>query len=166
MANHFVMCARNIEDGIMFRMILISIALLFGVGCASIGSVPTSIEGARFDNSVNGKVGWSRYQASELFSKINKSEALDAARFGLNQSRFVIKRYDPDTGYVIGEHGITMYDWNVICGVYVKETENGCYVKVIAQGSYDYGFAGDATGSDWPQDILRYMHQYLKSKKD
>jgi hypothetical protein len=160
------MCARTVEDGIMFRIILISIALIFGVGCASIGSVPTSIEGVRFDDSINGNVGWSRYQGSELFSNINKNEALDAARFGLNKSGFVIKRDDPNTGYVIGEHGITMYDWNVICGVYVKETENGCYVKVIAQGSYDYGFAGDATGSDWPQDILRSMRQYLTSRKE
>jgi hypothetical protein len=147
----------------MFRVSSILMMLLFWLGCASIGSVPASIEAAKIDDPVNGKVGWSRYQGADLFSQINKKTALDAARAGLNHSAFVIKRDDPEAGYVIGEHGMTMYDWNVICGVYIKETPAGCKVKVIAQGSYDYGFAGDATGSDWVQDILRYMRQYLSS---
>jgi len=115
------------------------------------------------DDNLGGKVGWSRYQASDFFPGVDKPQTVRAARYGLNEAGFVVKKENSVEGYVMGEHGLTPYDWNIVCGVYVAEKSNGCKVKVIAQGSRDIGFSGDATGSDWPQDVLRGMKYYLGS---
>jgi S1-C subfamily serine protease len=145
----------------MFRTIVLLVCILTLTGCASLNSLPSSVHEANMDNTVGGKVGWSRYQASDFFSGVDKDTTLRAARHSLNAVGFIVKKDDPQGGYVMGEHGLTMYDWNVVCGVYIMESNDGCKAKVIAQGSRDIGFAGDATASDWPLDVLRAMRQYF-----
>ena len=71
---------------------------------------------------------------------------------------------DKLNGVVFGEHGITLHDWNVIAGIYFKETQDGIIVAVIAEGSKDTGFSGDATGDAWTGKILNAMRDYLSSK--
>lgn len=46
--------------------------------------------------------------------------AYRAARIGLQEDGFKIRRANRSEGYVIGEHGMTIVDWNVVvCGVYL-----------------------------------------------
>ena len=106
-------------------MVLLAMAC---TGCVSINSLPSSVHEADIDNTVGGKTGWSRYEASDFFPGVDKRTALGAARRGLNGAGFTVKKDNPKDGYIIGEHGITMYDWNVVSGVYVQEAEDGCCV--------------------------------------
>lgn len=149
------------KEYLMQRFVFLIITLLLATGCASTGSLPQTVHEAGMDDSIGGKVGWSRHQTSEFFPGVDMPTAISAAREGLNLAGFIIKRDDPKQGVVIGEHGMTMYDWNIVCGVYIVEQPNGCKAKIIAQGSKDVGFSGDATGSDWPQDVLRGMRRYI-----
>ena len=64
-------------------------------------------------------------------------------------------------GYVVGEHGMTMHDWNIIAGVYFKKYDNDVKVKVIVEGSKDIGFSGDVTSDGWTGKILKGMREYL-----
>jgi len=62
---------------------------------------------------------------------------------------------------VIGEHGMTAHDWNVIGGVYFKERHQDTQVKVIIEGSKDIGFSGDVTSEGWTGKILKGLRDYL-----
>ncbi|MFH0793712.1 MAG: hypothetical protein V2A74_06735 [bacterium] len=146
------------------RYIAVLIPTIFLVGCASLSSLPRSTSEVDFDTANEGKIGWSRYQRSFFFPGIDKTTALEAARVSLTKLEFAIKKENLEDGFVLGEHGMTLYDWNVVAGVYIKETKEGCHAKVIAQGSYDVGFAGDATATDWPRDILWSMRDYISRK--
>jgi hypothetical protein len=130
-------------------------------GCASINSLPQSAADIDFDQAKEGRTGWSKYEEVFLLRDIDKRRAYLAAKAGLSDAGFTIKRADYDKGFALGEHGITPYDWNIVAGVYIKQAENGCYVKVLVQGSRDIGFWGDMTGSSWPQDIFKGMRNYI-----
>ena len=58
---------------------------------------------------------------------------------------------------MLGEHGITAYDWNIVAGVYIKSDVDGSTAKAIVEGSKDVGFWGDMTASSWAQDIFKGM---------
>ncbi len=62
----------------------------------------------------------------------------------------------------MGEHGITLHDWNVIAGIYLKGEDKTVRVLVIAEGSKDFGFSGDVTGDGWTGKIIDGIRQYLR----
>ena len=62
---------------------------------------------------------------------------------------------------MLGEHGITAYDWNIVAGVYIQPEAEGCSAKLIVEGSKDIGFKGDATAANWTQIIFQGMKQYF-----
>lgn len=84
-----------------------------------------------------------------------------AAKAGLADAGFTIKRASFDKGMVIGEHGMTEYDWNIVAGVYLQEATDGPNAKVLVEGSKDIGLWGDMTASSWTQDILKGMRHYI-----
>lgn len=130
-------------------------------GCASLNSVPQNAKDVDFHNKEEGRTGWSEYKDSVFFKNVDKQTAYLAAKSGLADAGFTIKKATYDKLTVIGEHGITLYDWNVIAGAYIKETPNGSYIKVIVEGSKDVGFWGDMTASSWTQDILKGARNYI-----
>jgi S1-C subfamily serine protease len=140
--------------------ILICLAALAG-GCVSPNVLPASAAAADFENSVEGKTGWSKYQELARFEGIGADRIFDAAKAGLGQARFSLLTASRELGVVKGEHGMTMHDWNVVAAVYFRERESGCDVKVIVEGSKDYGFSGDATGDAWTSRILGNMRAML-----
>ncbi len=145
---------------------LFSIALALALsGCASVGMLPPSAAEAGFDSGVEGKTGWSKYQESARFERIDRTAAFNAAKVGLGSANFSLVSANLDKGFVMGEHGMTLHDWNVIAGVYFREREGGVDVKVIVEGSKDFGFSGDATGGGWTGMILNGMRSALGSTK-
>ena len=129
-------------------------------GCATVAMMPGSVGEVNFA-AAEGKTGWSQYREVREFSGVSVGDVYDAAKVGLGDAGFALRSADKSKGVVIGEHGITWHDWNVIAGVYFKETPGGVSVAVIAEGSKDTGFSGDVTGDAWTGKILNAMEDYL-----
>ena len=139
------------------------ICALYLAGCASISSLPQSASQANF-NDAEGKTGWSKYEDVLFLEGVDEKTAYLAAKAGLADAGFTIKKADHEKGAVFGEHGITMYDWNIVAGVYVKGQKDGTAVKAIVQGSKDTGFWGDHTASSWTQDIFKGVRNYIATE--
>lgn len=148
----------------MARLITVMMILGGGFltgGCASINSLPQSAAEVDFDASQEGRTGWSRYEETMLFRGADARTVYLAAKAGLADAGFTIKRANFEQGMAIGEHGMTSYDWNIVAGVYIRESAEGTDAKVLVEGSKDVGFWGDMTASSWAQDILKGMRQYI-----
>ena len=130
-------------------------------GCASISMLPKSAADVDFDAGVEGKTGWAQYQETARFESVGKDQVFNACKAGLAAANFSLVSANRDLGVVMGEHGMTMHDWNVIAGIYFRERSAGYDVKVIVEGSKDIGFSGDATGSGWTGRILNGMRTML-----
>lgn len=149
------------EHEMKFRLIyIVLLAILSLSGCATVGMVPQDVKEIDFD-AAEGKTGWSQYQHVETFHGYNVDQIYDAAKVGLGNAGFSLRKADKSKGVVIGEHGMTAHDWNVIAAVYFKEEENSTKVKVIAEGSKDIGLSGDVTSDGWTGKILKGLRQYL-----
>lgn len=149
----------------MINKIIISMGLIVVValnGCTSINSLPQSATEAKFDPSKEGRTGWSKYEEVFFFKGVDKRTAYLAAKSGLADAGFTIKRASYEKLFALGEHGITPYDWNIVAGVYIRPEEpKGSWVKILVEGSKDVGFWGDMTASSWTQDIFKGMRNYI-----
>lgn len=136
---------------------------LLGVisGCTSINSMPQTASQVNFAPKSEGRTGWSKYEEVMFFRGVDKRTAYLAGKAGLADAGFTIKRASYEGGTIIGEHGMTAYDWNVVAGVYIRSEEDGSSAKVLVQGSKDIGLWGDMTDSSWTQDILKGMRNYI-----
>lgn len=142
------------------RLLLVSLAGLFCASCATVSMVPSDVKDIQFDGP-EGKTGWSEYHHVETFNGYSPDQIYQAAKVGLGDAGFSLRTAELSKGVVIGEHGITMHDWNVIAAVYFKQFDSDTKVKVIVEGSKDIGFSGDVTSDGWSGKILKGMRQYL-----
>lgn len=143
------------------KVALLAIGLASLSGCASVSALPKDASAIDFSSQAFGQTGWAQHQDSLFVRGIDRQTAFLAAKDGLSVASFTLKEGDPARGFVKGERGMTLYDWNVVAGVYFAPVNDGFAFKVIAEGSKDVGFWGDATGSSWPQDILRGIQNYI-----
>lgn len=143
------------------RQILLALMFVLTAGCASIKSLPQSADEVDFDSTIEGKTGWSEYQGIISVAKVDERTAYEAAKAGLRNAGFTIVRGDFENLTVMGQHGMTAYDWNVVAGVYIKTGESKTQFKSVVEGSKDIGFSGDATGADWVGRILGGVRNYL-----
>ena len=148
------------------KFLLVLGALLLS-GCVSSGSLPQSAAVANFDPVEEGRTSWSKYEEVFMLNGTDTRTAYLAAKSGLSDAGFTIKRASFDKLYAIGEHGMTAYDWNIVAGVYIKEVQGkGCAVKVQVSGSKDVGFWGDMTAKSWPQEIFKGMRNYIETESN
>lgn len=140
--------------------IFLCILLIFTGGCASVSMLPENADAVSF-GTAEGKTGWSQYAQEESFSDYSKEQIFEAAKAAIGMAGFSLRKANLSEGVVIGEHGMTMHDWNVIAGVYFKSVEQKIKLKVIIEGSKDFGFSGDVTSDGWSGKIILYMRQYL-----
>lgn len=139
---------------------LTALALLLLHGCATVSMLPRDASEVDFE-SPEGKTGWSEYQQVEEFRGYTKSQVYAAAKSGLGNAGFSLRVADESKGLVVGEHGMTLHDWNVIAGVYFREQDANTIVKVIVEASKDVGISGDVTSDGWTGKILNQMREYL-----
>jgi len=130
--------------------------------CATVSMLPKDVSEVDFDG-IEGKTGWSQYKHVETFHGYSVDQIYEGAKVGLGNAGFSLRNADKSKGFVIGEHGMTLHDWNVIAGVYFMERGNSTKVKVIIEGSKDIGFSGDVTSDGWSGKILKGMREYLNS---
>jgi hypothetical protein len=122
--------------------------------------LPKDVSEVNFE-APEGKTGWSQYEHVETFHGYNAEQVYEAAKVGLGNAGFSLRVADISKGMVIGEHGMTAHDWNVIGGVYFRERDQDTQVKVIVEGSKDIGFSGDVTSDGWTGKILKGLRDYL-----
>jgi S1-C subfamily serine protease len=150
----------------MFSNAKISLlALVFFLSsCATLSMLPKSASEVNFSKKIQGKTGWSKYEGIKFFKGIDEKTCHLAAKAGLTYANFQIKKESFEKRLVLGEHGTTAYDWNIIAGAYIKPENNGCLAKLIVEGSKDLGGLGqDRTARNWTQDIFLGMREYLIS---
>jgi hypothetical protein len=139
---------------------LLIFALAFLQSCATVGMLPDDVSKINFD-AEEGKMGWSEYHQVESFHGYNADQIYSAAKIGLGNAGFSLRNANKSKGVVIGEHGMTAHDWNIIAAVYFLEEGETTKVKIIAEGSKDIGLSGDVTSDGWNGKILKEMRQYL-----
>jgi len=140
---------------------LIVIVIFFMNSCASTSMLPKSSRDIDFNENSEGKTGWSQYKEKAVFYYDLQSVML-ASKAGLADAGFALNKYDVPNLVVIGEHGITLHDWNIMAGVYFKEIDiSKIEVLVIVEGSKDFGVSGDVTSDSWSGKILKGMRGYL-----
>lgn len=149
----------------MKTLIVVSFFVLLS-GCISIKSLPQSASEIDFDSTKEGRTGWSQYEEVFFLKGVDTRTAYLAAKAGLANADFTIKRADYSKLFAIGEHGMTKYDWNIVAGVYIRkdETRKGSEVKILVKGSKDLGFWGDMTATSWPQNIFQGMRNYIATE--
>lgn len=148
----------------MRLFVMLACTLTFSSGCTSIKSLPSSANQVNFTDGAVGRAGWSEYHDVLTVRGIDRETAFLAAKEGLASAGFVVKKGDAEEGFVAGSRGMTAYDWNVVAGVYFIPRAEHFIFKVIAKGSRDFGFWGDATASSWPQDIFRGIRNYISTE--
>jgi hypothetical protein len=155
--------ANNARKKIASMKFIIGTALMvsFLSGCASLSSLPQSASEVNFSPALEGKTGWSKYEEVFFFKGVNRRTCYLAAKAGLADAKFTIKKASYEKLFILGEHGMTAYDWNIVAGVYIRPEAEGCSIKSIVEGSKDVGFWGDMTASSWTQDIYKGMRQYI-----
>jgi S1-C subfamily serine protease len=148
----------------MTRTAIILVAALALTGCASAALLPPSANEVIFEGGKEGKTGWAAFREEAKFKGVNRLQVVQAAKAGLGEAGFALRSVDNSKGRVVGEHGMTLHDWNIIAGIYMKEKGNDTLVVVFVEASKDIGFSGDVTGDAWSGKILNGMRDYLKSK--
>lgn len=142
------------------RAILIALLAVVAQACTPVDMMPRSASQIDFSGQT-GEVDLAKYRKVETFSGWSRDQIFAAAKVGLGGSGFRLKKVSPSEGYVIGEHGAVLRDWNVVAGVYFMEFEQGIKVVVMAEGSKDIGFNGESAVGIWPDKILERMQRYL-----
>ncbi len=98
----------------------IILLILIVQSCATISMLPENASMVNFDDT-EGKTGWSQYKHFETFHGYTVDQVYEASKVGLGNAGFSLRKANKSDGYVMGEHGMTMHDWNIIAGVYFKE---------------------------------------------
>lgn len=145
-------------------LIIQSLFLAFLSACVSTAILPKTASDVDFSDAAEGKVGWSKYQESARFEHTSVEAVYNAAKFALGRARFSLNSANQSLGFAKGTHGMTLNDWNVVAGVYFRELNDGCDVKVVVEGSKDLGIGGDTTAHNWTSLILMGMRTYLASE--
>ena len=145
----------------MKNYILPILAICLLSGCASINSLPQTAREVDFNRTEEGKTGWAEWQDTMHIKGVDRRTAYQAAKSGLADAGFTLKKAHFDEGFAIGEHGMTAYDWNVVAGIYIQEDETGYLFKAIVEGSKDIGFWGDMTQTSWVEKIFKGIREYI-----
>ncbi|MDA9818160.1 hypothetical protein N9C35_03880 [Flavobacteriaceae bacterium] len=147
-------------------ILAIAFCAVFLTSCISINSMPQSASEIDFDSTKEGRTGWSQYEEVFFLNGVDLRTTYLAAKSGLANAGFTIKRADYSELFAIGEHGMTKYDWNIVAGVYIRKNElrKGSEVKILIKGSKDLGFWGDMTANSWPQNIFQGMRNYIATE--
>ncbi len=143
-------------------VLLVTIGALVS-GCASTAMLPATANDV-IAGGGEGKVGWSSYREESVLKNTTMPEAISAAKAGLGDAGFALREVNVSAGRVVGEHGMTAHDWNIIAGVYLKPQGKDVVAIVLAEGSKDIGFSGDVTSGAWTGNILKGMRAYLRKE--
>lgn len=145
---------------IRVKKLVAILSIITLTACVGSSSFPESSAQVNF-NGPEGKTGWSKYEQNAFFRNVSKQEVYDAAKDALGVNGFALLRADINSGIVLGEHGMTLHDWNVVTAIYFVDEPYGVRVRVQSEGSKDLGFSGDVTGGGWTGLVISFMRNRL-----
>jgi hypothetical protein len=138
-------------------------AVLLAGGCATTQSLPQSTAEADTLLEHDSRGGyWPRYRTGAVVPHATLEEVYQAAKAALVANHFAITKEDKDHGIVMGQHGATLFYWNVMAGVYLRQESDDVVVRIVTVGSKDVGFI-EIKPSDFPQKILATMQTSLRA---
>jgi hypothetical protein len=132
--------------------------------CATTSSLPQSPAEVKLDAGRFEQGYWPRYSASAAFPNERLETVFEAAKAALLSNGFAVVREDATRGVVMGEHGATLFYWNVMAGIYLTQVEDAVLVKVVTVGSKDIGFI-ELVPSEWPAKILGTLTQLAGARR-
>jgi len=121
-------------------------------GCASLNDVPASAAEVDFDGE-QGHTGWAKYERTTVLRDLSLKDAFVAGEKALGFSKFELRKSEPANAVVIGEHGATPFDYNIIAAIYFRQVGRDVKVRIHVQASKDIGFLGDATERNWTLEL-------------
>lgn len=125
-------------------------------GCASVNWLPQTAAEVDFNGTAAGTNGWTESRGFIDVPKIDDLTAYEAAKAGLKRAGFEISKQDMGNSVVIGKHGMTWNDWNVVAGVYFNTNSDRTRFKIVVKGS-------DETRDIWAGRIFDGIRRYLAS---
>ena len=144
----------------MFRTFFMLVLISTLTGCVGSWAFPDAASQVDF-RGPEGKTGWSKYEQNAFFPGVSRQAVYDAAKDAMGASGFALRRADISAGVVVGEHGMTAHDWNIMAAIYFREEAGGIKVRVQAEGSKDIGFSGDVTSGGWTGAMINTMRNRL-----
>ena len=151
---------RLVIPKLVIPKLVIPMVLLLA-GCATtnlLPAKPSDVEGYKESK-------WPRQKhiACAILPQEGLDHALELATAALEANDFKIVRRGIFDGVVIGEHGITWVDWNVMAGVYLMPYQQGIEVNVVAVGDADPRPIG-LTSFDWHEKVLNAITSASSSR--
>jgi len=135
------------------RLVLVRVACLLvasaSTGCLSyVEDLPVAAADIDFDGS-QGHTGWARYERTSLLRNVRLVDALRVGERALVAHDFALRKSDVAGAVVVGEHGETSWDRNVIAGIYFRQVGADVLVRIHVQASRGVGFFGHQADVDW-----------------
>ena len=84
----------------------------------------------------DGRAEGRNFALSEYFSEVDGVLALSAARAGLLYADFAVVEIDVGQSFVIGKHAMTAFVSDYAAGIYIQETADGTWIKVMTNGDH------------------------------
>ncbi len=141
------------------RLTILAVSAVLA-GCASVSEFPAKAADVDFDGS-QGHTGWARHERTLLLRNTKLTDALPAGEKALAASNFELRKSDPQGAVVIGEHGATPFDYNIVAALYFRQAGKDVRVRIHVQASRDIGFLGDATDSNWTLNLENSLKMIL-----
>jgi hypothetical protein len=136
----------------MRYILLLSLSLPLLVGCAGMNDLPATAAEVDFDGE-QGHTGWAKYERTTLLKDTRLPAAMEAGERALTFSKFEIRKVDRAGAVVVGEHGATPYDYNIMAAIYFRQEGQDVRARLHVQASRDIGFLGDATERNWTKEL-------------
>ena len=139
-----------------FRFICIVAGAIVIAGCSSLESLPTSTDEVSFVQDTDGSVEGPNYVLSDQFPTVDAELALRAARAGLLYADFDIVDMEVGQNIVIGQRKMSANSNDFAAGIYVKESDDGAWIKVLVNG--------DLYRDDWAERIFAGIGLFIDAE--
>lgn len=133
----------------------LTVCVLLLLGCSSFKFLPKSTDDVTFVQDTDGSFVDGDFEIADLFPNVGVELALKAARAGLLYADFEIVEAQTEKNVVFGKHRMTAFTWDYSAGVYVKETAEGTWIKVIVDG--------DSSRDDWAKRAYTGIRLFIES---
>ncbi len=121
-------------------------------GCASVSEFATSAAEVDFDGE-QGHTGWAKHERAFLLRNTKLSDALPAAAKALRASQFVVVSSDPQGAVVMGEHGETTNEHNLVAALYFRPAGEDLRVRIKVQAARGLGFLFHQVEPNWDWEL-------------
>lgn len=137
----------------IFRFVACLSCAIWCGGCASyVEDVPATAADVDFAGP-EGHTGWGRYERTLLLRNTQLVDAWKAGGRALAKYDFALRKWDLQGAVIVGEHGETDWDTNLIGALYFRQEGEDVRVRIHVQASRGVGFFGHQADPDWTNGL-------------